>query len=156
MTKNPTLFWGLIASMWIGNLMLVLLNLPLIGIWVRLLKIPYRWLYPSILMFACLGNYSLNNSSTEIYVVAGLSLLGYVFIKLGCEPAPLILGFVLGPLVEENLRRALVLSRGDPTVFFTRPISLSFLLATLAMIILMGVQAMRQKREETSDTAKRT
>jgi len=153
MTKNPTLFWGLIASMWIGNLMLVILNLPLIGIWVKMLKVPYRWLFPSILMFACLGNYSLNSSSTEIYLAAGLGILGYVFLKLGCEPAPLILGFVLGPLMEENLRRAMVLSRGNPSVFFTRPISLAFLLAALFLLTLMVVQAIRRKRGEARATA---
>jgi len=147
MTRIPTLFWGLIASMWIGNLMLVLLNLPMIGLWVKVLKVPYRWLFPSVLMFACLGNYSLNNSSFEIYLAAGLGVLGYVFMKLGCEPAPLILGFVLGPLMEENLRRAMVLSRGDPTVFLTRPISLAFLLATVFLLILMIVQAMGKNRD---------
>jgi TctA family transporter len=147
MTKNPALFWGLIASMWIGNLLLVVLNLPLIGIWVKMLKVPYRWMFPSILMFTCVGNYSLNNSSTEIYLAAGIGILGYVFVKLRCEPAPLILGFVLGPMVEENLRRALVLSRGDPTVFFTRPISLGFVLVTVVLVILMIAPAMRKKRE---------
>ncbi len=148
MTKNPDLFWGLIASMWIGNLMLVVLNLPLIGIWVKMLKIPYRWLFPAILMFACLGNYSVNNSSTEIYLAAGLGILGYVFLKLQCEPAPLILGFVLGPMMEENLRRAMVLSRGDPTVFFTRPISLTFILISVALIVLMIAPAVRKTRDE--------
>lgn len=136
MTKTPALFWGLIASMWIGNLILVVLNLPLIGLWVKILRIPYRWLYPSILMFACVGNYSLSNSSVDIYLAAALGVLGYVFIKLGCEPAPLILGFVLGPLMEENLRRAMLISRGDPTVFITRPISLAFLLATVCLLII--------------------
>ena len=156
MTKNPELFWGLIASMWIGNLMLIVLNLPLVGMWVKLLKIPYRWLFPSILMFVCVGNYSLNNSSMDIYLAAGLSILGYIFIKLGCEPAPLILGFVLGPLMEENLRRALLISRGDPTVFFTRPISLSFMLVTLLLIIFMIAPTIRKKREEVFDTKEKT
>jgi len=148
MTKNPALFWGLVASMWIGNLMLVVLNLPLIGLWVKMLKVPYRWLFPAILMFACLGNYSVNNSPLEIYLAAAFGVLGYVFVKLGCEPVPLILGFVLGPMVEENLRRALVLSRGDPTVFFTRPISLMFLLVAAGLIIFMVAPAMRKRREE--------
>ena len=156
MTKNAALFWGLVASMWIGNLMLVILNLPLIGMWVKLLKVPYRWLFPSILMFVCVGNYSLNNSSTEIYLAAGIGVLGYIFIKLRCEPAPLILGFVLGPLVEENLRRAMFLSRGDPMVFFTRPISLAFMLATLFLIILMIAPAMRKKREEVLAATEKT
>src|ERR671912_1287977 len=114
MTKNPNLFWGMIASMWIGNLMLVIINLPLIGIWVRLLKVPYRLLFPSILLFCAIGVYSLNNSSFEVALAALFGLMGYVFYKLGCEPAPLVLGFILGPLMEENLRRALLLSRGDP------------------------------------------
>ena len=155
MTKNPELFWGLIASMWVGNLMLVVLNLPLVGMWVKLLKIPYRWLFPSILMFVCVGSYSLNNSAMDLYLAAGFSVLGYAFIKLGCEPAPLILGFVLGPLMEENLRRAMLISRGDPSVFFTRPISLSFMLVTLLLIILMILPAFRKKREKVlADTEK--
>ena len=148
MTKNPDLFWGLVASMWIGNLMLVVLNLPLVGVWVKFLNVPYRWLYPSILMFACLGNYSLNSSSIEIYLVAAVSILGYVFIKLGCEPAPLVLGYVLGPMIEENLRRALIISRGDPTVFFRRPISLAFVVVTVGLLALMAVQAIRRKSGE--------
>jgi putative tricarboxylic transport membrane protein len=148
MTKNPELFWGLIASMWIGNLMLVILNLPAIGIWVKLLKVPYRWLFPSILMFCCVGNYSLNNNTIELYIAAVIGVLGYVLIKLRCEPAPLILGFVLGPMMEENLRRAMVLSRGDPTVFVTRPLSLVFLLGAVGLIILMVAPAMRKRREE--------
>ncbi len=148
MTKNPDLFWGLIASMWIGNLMLLVLNLPLVAMWVKLLKIPYRWLFPSILMFVCVGSYSLNSSAVDIYLAAGFSILGYIFIKLGCEPAPLILGFVLGPLMEENLRRALLISRGDPTVFFTRPISLGFVLVTVLLIIFMIAPAIRKKRKK--------
>jgi len=148
MTKNPALFWGLIASMWIGNLMLVVLNLPLIGVWVKILKVPYRWLFPSILMFCAVGTYSLSLSSIEVYIAAGFGFVGYIFVKLRCEPAPLILGFVLGPMVEENLRRAMVLSRGDPTVFFTRPISLVFMIVTVLLIILMIVPAIRKKRAE--------
>jgi TctA family transporter len=115
---------------------------------VRLLKVPYRWLFPSILMFSCVGNYSLNNSTVELYVAAAIGVLGYVFVKLRCEPAPLILGFVLGPMMEENLRRAMVLSRGDPTVFVTRPLSLVFLLGAVGLVILMVAPAMRRRREE--------
>ena len=156
MTKNPELFWGLIASMWLGNLMLIVLNLPLVGMWVKLLKVPYRWLFPSILMFVCVGNYSLNNSSMDIYLAAALGIVGYLFIKLGCEPAPLILGFVLGPLMEENLRRAMLISRGDPTVFFTRPISLSFMLVTLLLVIFMVAPAMRKKKEQAYTPTEKT
>ena len=122
MTEKPDLFWGLIASMWIGNAMLVILNLPLVGIWVQLLKIPYRWLFPSIVMFCALGNFSVNNSEVDVYLCALFGIVGYILVKLECEPAPLILGYVLGPLMEENLRRALLISRGDASVFFTRPI----------------------------------
>src|SRR5512139_2072735 len=114
MTSNPTLFWGLIASMWIGNVMLVILNLPLIGMWVQLLKVPYRLLYPAILVFCCIGVYSINNNPFDVLMTAGFGALGYLFFKLRCEPAPLILGFILGPMMEENLRRAMLLSRGDP------------------------------------------
>ena len=156
MTQKPELFWGLIASMWLGNLMLIVLNLPLVGMWVKLLKVPYRWLFPSILMFVCVGNYSLNNSSMDIYLAAGLGIVGYLFLKLGCEPAPLILGFVLGPLMEENLRRAMLISRGDPTVFFTRPISLSFMLVTLLLVIFMVAPAMRKKKEQAYTPTEKT
>jgi putative tricarboxylic transport membrane protein len=148
MTSKPDLFWGLIASMWIGNAMLVVLNLPLVGMWVQLLKIPYRWLFPSIIMFCAVGNYSINNSPVDVYLCAALGILGYILAKLECEPAPLILGYVLGPLMEENLRRALLISRGDPTVFFTRPISLAFMLATFLILITMILPAVRKKKEE--------
>src|SRR3954464_12541015 len=121
MTSNPTLFWGLIVSMWLGNAMLVILNLPLIGIWIKLLTVPYRYLYPAILVFCCIGVYTVNNSVFDVYMTAAFGFLGYVFIKLGCEGAPLLLGFVLGPMMEENFRRSLLLSRGDFSVFFTRP-----------------------------------
>mgnify|MGYP002757970195 FL=1 len=126
--ERPELFWGLIASMWIGNLLLLVLNLPLVGIWVRLLAVPYRLLYPSILLFCCIGVYSVNNSLFDVLLTVAFGLLGYLFIKLRCEPAPLLLGYLLGPLMEENLRRAMLLSRGDATVFFTRPLSLSLLI----------------------------
>ncbi len=148
MISNPDLFWGVIASMWIGNLLLVILNLPLVGIWVRLLKVPYRWLFPSIIMFSSVGNFSVNNSPVDIYLVALVGALGYVLVKLDCEPAPLLLGYVLGPLMEEYLRRALLLSRGDPTVFFTRPISLAFMIATVFILVVMIAPAVRKRREE--------
>jgi TctA family transporter len=148
MTQKPDLFWGLIASMWIGNALLVVLNLPLVGMWVQLLKVPYRWLFPSIIMFCAIGNYSINNSAMDLYLVAGLGVVGYILAKLECPPAPLILGFVLGPLMEENLRRALLISRGDPTVFFTRPISLTFMLLSAFVLIIMIVPAIRKKKEQ--------
>jgi putative tricarboxylic transport membrane protein len=148
MTSNPTLFWGLIASMWIGNLMLVILNLPLIGIWVKLLTVPYRWLFPAIMVFCVIGAYSVNNDPFEVLMVAAFGLLGYVFYKLRCEPAPLILGFILGPMMEENLRRAMLLSRGDPTVFFTRPLSLTLLLMAAALVLIVTLPAIRQTREQ--------
>jgi TctA family transporter len=148
MTSKPDLFWGLIASMWIGNALLVVMNLPLVGLWVQLLKIPYRWLFPCIIMFCAVGNYSLNNSPVDVYMCALLGVLGYTLAKLECEPAPLILGYVLGPLMEENLRRALLISRGDPTVFFTRPISLSFMILTAFIMFIMIAPAVRKKKEE--------
>ena len=132
--------------MWIGNLMLVVLNLPLVGIWVRLLRVPYRWLFPAIIMFCCIGNYSVSNNPVDVYLCAAVGVLGYVLIKLGCEPAPLVLGYVLGPLMEEYLRRAMLLSRGDPTVFFTRPISLAFMVATAAILVVMLAPAVRGPR----------
>jgi TctA family transporter len=148
MTQKPDLFWGLIVSMWIGNGMLVILNLPMIGMWIKLLTVPYRWLFPAILMFCCIGVYSTNNSPIDIYITAFFALLGYVMAKLDCEPAPLLLGFVLGPLMEENLRRAMLISRGDWSVFFTRPISASML--AIAGVALLSVIApfVRRKREE--------
>jgi TctA family transporter len=148
MTSNPALFWGLIASMWVGNLMLVVLNLPLIGMWIRLLTVPYRLLYPAILLFCCIGVYSLSNSTFDVYVTAVFGLLGYVFAKLECEPAPLILGFVLGPLMEENLRRAMLLSRGDPTVFATRPLSLVMLLLAAGLLLLIVAPNIRKRRAD--------
>jgi TctA family transporter len=150
MTQRPELFWGLIASMWIGNAMLVILNLPLVGLWVKLLKVPYRFLFPSIMVFMAIGVYSVNNLDLDIYMTIFFGILGYVFVMLKCEPAPLILAFVLGPLMEENLRRALLISRGDPTVFFTRPISLAFLIATAVLLLILTVPAIRKKREEAT------
>ena len=154
MTSNPTLFWGLIASMWIGNLMLVVLNLPLIGMWIKLLKVPYRLLYPAILLFCGIGVYSINNSSFDVSQTAFFGLLGIVFLKLECEPAPLLLGFVLGPMMEENLRRAMLLSRGDPTVFFTRPISLAMLVMAGLLLLLIVAPAFRKKRDEAFQESK--
>ena len=148
MTQRPELFWGLIASMWIGNLMLVILNLPLIGLWVRLLRIPYRILFPAILAFMAIGVYSVNNSAMDVYMTIFFGLMGYLFLKLKVEPAPLILAFVLGPLMEENLRRALLISRGDPTVFLTRPISAGFLIATVLLLVIMLLPTVRKRREE--------
>jgi TctA family transporter len=148
MTTNPTLFWGLIVSMWVGNLMLVVLNLPLIGIWVKLLTVPYRFLYPSILVFCCIGVYTVNNSTFDVLLTAGFGLLGYIFNKLGCEGAPLLLGFVLGPMMEENFRRSLLLSRGDFSVFVTRPLSLALLVATLVLICMVALPSIKSKREE--------
>jgi TctA family transporter len=139
MLDKPDLFWGLVASMWIGNLLLVVLNLPLVGLWVKLLAVPYRWLFPSIILFCCIGNYSVSNNPFDLYLCAIIGVLGYVFAKLECEPAPLLLGYVLGPLLEENLRRALLISRGDPTVFFTRPISLAFMIAAVLILVVMVV-----------------
>ena len=148
MTQRPDLFWGLIASMWIGNAMLVVLNLPLIGLWVKLLTVPYRMLFPAILVFMGIGVYSVNNLDLDIYMTVFFGLMGYVFVKVKCEPAPLILAFVLGPLMEENLRRALLISRGDATVFFTRPISAAFLIATIILLAFMIMPNIRKKREE--------
>ena len=148
MTSNPTLFWGLIASMWIGNVMLILLNLPLIGIWVKLLQIPYRYLYPAILVFCCIGVYTVNNSIVDVYITASFGIIGYLFFKLGCEPAPLLLGFVLGPMMEENFRRALLLSRGDFTTFVTRPLSLGLLIAAALLVVVVTLPAVKKSREE--------
>jgi TctA family transporter len=145
---QPALFWGLIASMWIGNLMLLVINLPLIGVWVRLLRVPYRLLFPAILMFCAIGAFGVNNASFDILLVAFFGVVGYGFAKIGCEPAPLILGFILGPLFEENLRRTLLLSRGDWSVFVTRPTSLAFLLLAVGLLALIISPMIRQKREE--------
>jgi TctA family transporter len=149
MTSNPSLFWGMIASMWIGNLMLVILNLPLIGMWVQLLKVPYRMLYPAILMFCCIGVFSVNNNSFDVLITVIFGVLGIIFIKVEAEPAPLLLGFILGPMMEENLRRAMLLSRGDPTVFFTRPLSLTMLVMAAALLAIIAMPSIAKKREET-------
>ena len=148
MTAKPDLFWGMIASMWVGNFLLVVLNLPLIGMWVKLLTLQYRFLYPAILLFCCIGVYSISNAPADVLMAALFGFIGYTFIKLEVEPAPLLLGFVLGPMMEENLRRALLLSRGDPMVFFTRPISLTLLIISALLIIIVVSPAISRKREE--------
>ena len=148
MTERPTLFWGLIASMWIGNVMLVIINLPLVGLWVQLLRVPYRLLYLGIMMFCAIGVYTVSNNAFEVILAAIFGVLGYVFIRLGCEPAPMLLGFVLGPLMEENLRRAMRISSGDPMIFVERPISLALLIASAALLVLIGLPAIRSKRQE--------
>ena len=148
MTERPQLFWGMIASMWIGNLMLVVLNLPLIGMWIKLLTVPYRLLYPAILVFCAIGVYSLSNAPLDVVITAVFGFLGYLFVKLECEPAPLLLGFILGPMMEENLRRAMLLSRGDATVFVTRPLSGALLAVALLLLVVILLPAIRKKREE--------
>ena len=147
MEQKPGLFWGMIASMWVGNLMLIILNLPLIGIWVRMLMVPYRLLAIAILFFCCIGVYSLNNSANEVLFIAFFGLVGYVFMKLKCEPAPLLLGFLLGPMMEVYMRRAMLLSRGDPWVFFSRPLSLAFLLLSAALLVVIILPNVRKTRE---------
>jgi TctA family transporter len=147
MTKQPDLFWGLVASMWIGNLMLVVLNLPLIGIWVKLLSVPYRLLFPAILLFCVVGIYATNSTPGQIALMAIFSVFGYILMKFGCEPAPLVLGFILGPLMEENLRRSLVLSRGDPMIFLQRPIAATLLVITAIVFALIVLPAFRRGRE---------
>ncbi|MBX9934136.1 MAG: tripartite tricarboxylate transporter permease [Methylobacterium sp.] len=148
MTKNPNLFWGMIASMWIGNLMLLIINLPLVGLWVRLLKVPYRLMFPAILMFCSIGIYSINSLPTDVMFIAFFGVVGYALIKLGFEPAPLLLGFVLGRLMEEYLRRSLTLSRGDPMVFFERPVTAVLLLISVAMLALALTPKLRKSRDE--------
>ncbi len=148
MNTDPALFWGLIVSMWIGNLILIILNLPMIGIWVQLLRVPYHWLYPAILAFCCIGVYSINNNIFDVWMTLGFGALGYVFNKLDCECAPLILGFILGPMMEENMRRALLLSRGDLTCFVTSPLSASFLALSLILLLMVLAPAVRSGREK--------
>jgi TctA family transporter len=148
LNEQPMLFWGIIVSMWIGNLMLVILNLPLIGLWVRLISAPYHLLYPAILVFCAIGVFSVNNSQYDVYLMALFALLGYVFAKLDCEPAPMLLGFILGPMMEEYLRRALLLSRGDPTIFVTRPLSAVMLVLAVAAMFVVLSPTLRKRREE--------
>jgi putative tricarboxylic transport membrane protein len=147
MRDKPELFWGLVASMWTGNLMLVILNLPLVGIWAKLLTLPYRFLYPAILLICAIGVYSINNSALDVLVATVFGFVGYLLYRLNCEPAPLLLGFILGPLIEENLRRALVISQGDPSVFVQRPISCTFLALTAVLIVVLAAPAIRSGRE---------
>ena len=148
MTSHPDLFWGLIVSMWIGNLMLVILNLPLVGLWVKLLKVPYRILFPAILVFCTIGVYSLNYNVFDIWVTAAFGLVGYIWTKLKCEGAPLLLGLVLGPMMEENFRRALLLARGDYSTFVTRPLSASLLVAAAILVVIVALPSIKKKREE--------
>jgi len=148
MTKQPELFWGLICSMWIGNLMLVVINLPLVGLWVRLLRVPYRMLFPAILIFCAIGVYSINNAPADAVMVAAFGLVGYWLSKHDFEPAPMLLGFVLGPLMEENLRRAMLIARGDPSTFFTRPISGGLLVLAMILLGLAVLPMIRKKRDE--------
>jgi len=148
MDTRPDLFWGMVASMWIGNAMLLVINLPMIGIWVRLLRVPYRLLAPCVLLFALIGVYTVNNSTTDMMVLAVFTGFGYALSKFGCEPAPFVLGYILGPLMEENLRRSMVLSRGDPLVFFSRPISLLLLVMAAALVLIVVLPQIRSKREQ--------
>jgi putative tricarboxylic transport membrane protein len=148
MTQKPDLFWGMIASMWVGNLMLVILNLPLIGMWIKLLTVPYRLLYPAILLFCTIGVYSVQNSAFDSILTALFGLFGYLCVKTESEPAPMLLGYILGPLMEENLRRAMLLSRGDPTVFFQRPISAVMLILAILLLIVIALPFLQKKREQ--------
>jgi putative tricarboxylic transport membrane protein len=148
MTKNPNLFWGMIASMWVGNLMLLIINLPLIGLWVRLLKVPYRLMFPAIVMFCCIGIYSINSLPTDVMFIGFFGLVGYVLIKLGFEPAPLLLGFVLGKLMEENLRRALIISRGDMMTFLEHPVSAGLLVVALLLLVVALLPMISKGRDE--------
>jgi TctA family transporter len=148
MTTRPDLFWGLIASMWIGNAMLVILNLPMIGLWVKLLQVPYRLLFPAIMAFSAIGIYSVNNSSFEIYLTAAFGIVGFICMRLGFPLAPMLLGFVLGPMMEENLRRSMLMSGGDATVFVRQPISLAFVIATAVILVVMVLPAVRKRRGE--------
>jgi putative tricarboxylic transport membrane protein len=148
MSERPQLFWGMVASMWIGNLMLLVINLPLIGIWVQLLKVPYRFLYLSILLFCAIGVYTIGNSTFSVLIAAFFGVAGYIFMRLECEPAPMILGFVLGPLMEDNLRRAMRISGGDPMIFLNRPISLGLLVAAAILLLIVALPAIRRSRQE--------
>jgi putative tricarboxylic transport membrane protein len=147
--EQPALFWGVIVSMWIGNVFLLILNLPLIGLWVRVISVPYHLLYPAILVFCAIGVFSLSNATFDVYLMALFGLLGYVLLKLGCEPTPMLLGFILGPMMEEFLRRALILSDGDPGVLLTEPLSAVLLAISVALLATVLVPAIRRKREET-------
>jgi TctA family transporter len=147
-TEKPELFWGIIASMWVGNVMLLILNLPLIGIWVKFLTVPYHVLFPGIMAVCCIGVYSVSNNPFDAYTMAFFGVVGYVLVKLDCEPAPLILGFVIGKMLEEYLRRAMLLSRGDPLVFFQRPISAALLIAAILALVIVLIPSVSKTREE--------
>jgi len=147
-TEKPELFWGLIASMWVGNVMLLVLNLPMIGMWVKFLTVPYHVLFPGIIAVCCIGVYSVSNNAFDVYTMAFFGVVGYVLVKLDCEPAPMILGFVIGKMLEEYLRRAMLLSRGDPLVFFQRPISAVLLILAIAALVLVLIPSVSKKREE--------
>ncbi|MCS4244717.1 TctA family transporter [Rhizobium sp. BIGb0125] len=148
MTTNPSLFWGLIASMWIGNLMLLMLNLPLVGIWVKLLSTPYNFMFPAILLFSAIGIYSTNMNDLDLGLVAMFGFLGYILLKLDCEPAPFLMGFILGPLLEENLRRAMMFSRGNPATFVSSPLSATLLFIALVVLTLMVLPSIRRQRKK--------
>ncbi|NTI78479.1 tripartite tricarboxylate transporter permease [Rhizobium rhizogenes] len=149
MKNQPELFWGMVASMFIGNVMLVIINLPLVGLWVRFLKVPYRLLYPAIVIFCCIGIYSVNYSTFEVLLTSAFAVLGYFFYKTGCEPAPFLLAFVLGPMMEENLRRSMMLARGNPAIFVERPICLALLVFSALLIVVVALPALRRRRDET-------
>jgi TctA family transporter len=144
-SQRPDLFWGLIASFFVGNALLVILNLPLIGIWIRILMIPRAYLFPAVIFFVCIGTYSLSNSTFDVLLVIVFGTIGLVFKLLDYPPAPLILGFILGPMLEEHFRRALLLSNGDPTVFLTQPISGSFLAVSVLLCALASLSSVRKR-----------
>jgi putative tricarboxylic transport membrane protein len=148
MTRNPDLFWGMIASMWIGNVMLLIINLPLVGLWVRLLQVPYRLMFPAILLFCCIGIYSINSNPFDVVLTAVFGVVGYALYKFGFEPAPLLLGFVLGRLLEEKLRQALVISRGEFMTFLERPVSAGLLLVAALILVVAVLPAIRRGREQ--------
>jgi TctA family transporter len=147
-SERPEIFWGVIASMWVGNVMLVVLNLPLVGIWVKLLSVPFKYLYPAILVFCAIGTYTLSATLFDVWLLMAFGALGYVFLKLGCEPAPLIMGVILGPMMEENFRRAMFLARGDFTNFVTRPVSLGLLVLSLVALVAVLMPAIGKVREQ--------
>lgn len=148
MDKRPDLFWGMVASMWIGNAMLLIINLPLLGVWIKMLSVPYRLLFPAVLLFCVLGVYSANTEAAQLILTAGFAVFGYILVRFGCEPAPLVLGFILGPLMEENLRRSMVMSRGDPIIFVERPISAVLLAGALLVVALIVLPQFRRTREQ--------
>ena len=148
MSEQPELFWGVVVSMWIGNLFLLLLNLPLIGLWVKMISIPYHLLYPMILVFCAIGVFSLSNQEFDAYLMTAFGLLGYIFKKLDCEPAPMLLGFILGPMMEEFLRRTMLLSKGDPLVLLTRPLSAALLALAVASLVVLLLPGVRKTREQ--------